>query len=79
VTYEVRWSIGAQEALKYLDHWKTAAAICEGVERFARTGHGDLRRFGPDHHLRVAGYIVKITIDPAARTIVVHRFFRDLR
>jgi hypothetical protein len=74
MTYAVVWSIPAERALLELP-WRSAARVAREVQHFAETGEGDVRRV-PDAteaplRLRIAPYLVRLSLDKASRTLMV--------
>lgn len=73
---EILWHPAAEAMLLRIPSWTTAAAVDAGVIRLARTGKGELTRVGPHHHLRVAGYIVRVRVDRETLTLSVLGIYR---
>ena len=75
--WRVEWSPRATRDLMHLPHWRDAARVDAAVQRYAATGEGDLRHFGGgEFRLRVADLRVRLSFDPAAKTIHVWAVFR---
>jgi len=77
MTYSLEWEISAEEALKRLPSWQAAARVSHAVISFAQTGQGELRRFGEagEYRFYVRPYVVRLSIDTAARMIRVWNVF----
>lgn len=69
----ITWAYSGRWALERL-HWRDAAMVDAAVQRYAATGTGAVERVpgaSTGLLLRVDGYLVRVSLDLRARTIVV--------
>lgn len=71
--WEIIWSHPGLWSLRQL-HWENAADVDAAVQRFAATGDGHVERVRgapTGAWLKVPPYVVRLSIDAPARTIIV--------
>jgi predicted metalloprotease len=76
--WEIDWAFAARAQLLEIP-WHDAERVDAAVLRFAERGEGDRRHIRGDPFglwLRVAGYVVRLELDPGRRLIRVLHFFR---
>ena len=78
MTYEVVWEESAQESLRRIPSWQTAARVARVVYDYARTGQGDVRRIGvspTELRLYARPYCVRLSVEREARIVRVWIIF----
>ncbi len=79
MTWHVRWSEPAERMLLQIP-WREAARVDAAVQRFARTGRGEVVRLRVDDavtlRLRVAPYGVRLTLDRIDGVLTVWSVYR---
>jgi mRNA interferase RelE/StbE len=75
IPYELKWNEHACRDLVRLDR-QLADRIITATERFAKTGHGDVKRLQGierEWRLRVGDWRVRFTLDQSTRLMIVLR------
>jgi hypothetical protein len=72
-SWEVAWGFAAKHALLNMP-WRDATQVDATVLRFAASGQGDAERIADEPRgvwLRSSGYLMRLRLDPEARTLLV--------
>ena len=72
-SWKVEWGFAARGALLNMP-WREATLVDAAVLRFAASGQGDMTRIANEPRglwLRAAGHVMRLRLDPDARTILV--------
>lgn len=72
-TWQVEWGFAARGVLLNMP-WREATLVDASVLRFAASGQGDMARIANEPRglwLRASGYVMRLRLDPDARTILV--------
>jgi hypothetical protein len=79
MTWDVQWSVSAEQQLRNIPSWKTAERVARAVHRFAAAGVGTIENVpGRPGELRliVKPFEVRFSLDVAARAVRVWAVYR---